>query len=486
MGAEVRSTSRRRRSWFDTFDGDLWVAGLVLEADRDDRSQEVVLRSRHHHAVRWVQRVDEVPRTADELPAEPWRRSLGDVLGLRALIPVAECAVSVTEASLIDARGERVVDLRIEEIGDGEPEGWLRIVPVRGCEREAAEVAARLSAEAGLTPTEGHPLGVLAPDVLARRGATDLVLARDMPAHCAVAVMLDRFDAAMTELEPWLHDPPDTEFLHDYRVALRRSRSVLKLARGILDPADLEHWRPRLRDLQQRTGPLRDIDVFVLEFDEYRSLVPADFDDDLDPVVDLLVRRQLEEQRRLRRYLQTAAHRAMRTSYRTFLDRLTEADAPETPDGASPIGVVGVDRIRAAHRRVLRRGRRVTADSPARDLHEVRIAGKELRYAIELHASLLEPDARGRLIKACKSLQDLLGAFQDAEVHAEATHGLADHLVATGDVPARSIMALGLLAQVFADQHDEIRARFDEEFAAFDRSETTDVLEHAIAGGARP
>lgn len=479
------ATATGHRVWFDTFDGDVWNAGLVLEADRTGRGQEVTLRSRDDHSVRWVQRVDDVPRAAEDLPAGPWRRSLGAVLGLRALVPVAEAQVTVTDAARTDARGKRVVEVRIEDVasGEGGATGWVRVVPVRGYERDAADLATLLGALDALTATDEHPLIDLAPRFVGDTRSPVVDLDPDLPAHRAMAAMLDRFERTMTDIEPWLDDPPDTEFLHDYRVALRRSRSVLKLARGVLDPADLDRWRPELRDLQQRTGPLRDLDVFVLEFGDHHDMVPAEFAAELGPFRELLDRRRADEQRRLRRYLATALHERRRRSYRAFLDALLVADAPDTPDtpdAASPIAEVGAARIRAAHRRVVRRGRRIDAGSPAEDLHEVRIAGKELRYAIELHSSLLDPEARKELVVTCKSLQDLLGAFQDAEVHAAAMYGFADELVAAGDAPARCIMALGLLAQGFADREVEIRARFAASFARFERPETAEVLDRAV------
>jgi CHAD domain-containing protein len=52
--------------------------------------------------------------------------------------------------------------------------------------------------------------------------------------------------------------------------------------------------------------------------------------------------------------------------------------------GAGPTAAeVVVERLDRAHRRVLRRGSRITDRSPAEDLHDLRKRAKELRYLLE-------------------------------------------------------------------------------------------------------
>ena len=66
----------------------------------------------------------------------------------------------------------------------------------------------------------------------------------------------------------------DSEFLHDLRVSVRRSRSVQRELKRVFPPDELAHYRAEFRWLQQATGDVRDLDVHVLEFDDMRALVP--------------------------------------------------------------------------------------------------------------------------------------------------------------------------------------------------------------------
>src|SRR5581483_11196274 len=76
----------------------------------------------------------------------------------------------------------------------------------------------------------------------------------------------------------------DAEFLHDLRVAVRRTRAVLRELREVFPPAELAHFRAEFKWLQGVTGPARDLDVYVLDFDELREIVPDAMRSDLDPV----------------------------------------------------------------------------------------------------------------------------------------------------------------------------------------------------------
>ena len=83
----------------------------------------------------------------------------------------------------------------------------------------------------------------------------------DLPPARAVAVigdaLLDTARKAWTRLD----DPDDSEALHDFRVALRRLRSVLRAFRVYVEPAVSRKLRRRLRDLTRATNSARDSEV---------------------------------------------------------------------------------------------------------------------------------------------------------------------------------------------------------------------------------
>ena len=66
----------------------------------------------------------------------------------------------------------------------------------------------------------------------------------------------------------------DSEFLHDFRVSVRRSRAVQRELKGVFAPAELARFRAEFRWLQQVTGDARDLDVYVLEFERCARWCP--------------------------------------------------------------------------------------------------------------------------------------------------------------------------------------------------------------------
>lgn len=311
----------------------------------------------------------------------------------------------------------------------------------------------------------------------------DVPLTADTSAVEATHAMLRALAAVMTALEPALREPPDSEYLHQYRVALRRSRSVLKQADGIVDATILDEWRPRLRELQRRTNRARDLDVFLLEFPGYLDAVPDRFAGDLEPLRDLLTRERAAEQVLLNGYLASAEHGNLTEEYHTLLaGPLPHVDAP---DARRPAVHLARERIGHAYRRVVKRGKKVGDDSPPEALHRVRIAAKELRYLTELYASLLPAEPRKNVVRQLKKLQDNLGAYQDGAVHIEAIEGFADTLRTDDAVPTRTLLALGLLDESFARLQAAAREEFHGRFKAFAKGAMREKVDELLSPDGR-
>ena len=126
-------------------------------------------------------------------------------------------------------------------------------------------------------------------------------------------------------------------------------------------------------------------------------------------------------------------------------------------------------RLRRAHRRVLRQGRAIGADSPAEQLHDLRKRCKELRYLLEIFASVFDPQAYQRALKDLKGLQDCLGEFQDRQVQQEELREFADQMMAdrVAARAATALLAMGELAGGIGRAQRRARDEFAERFGEF-------------------
>ena len=154
------------------------------------------------------------------------------------------------------------------------------------------------------------------------------------------------------------------------------------------------------------------------------------------------------------------------TGWRQFL--AAPAGGEPVPENAQvPIGELADARLRKLFSRVCKKGRRIDAASPPGDLHALRILCKKLRYLLEFFALLYPPKPVGRLIRTLKGLQDNLGAIQDLTVQARVARRFAEELQAAGEVPVRTLLAMGMLIANLERRRETERAAFAGPFSRF-------------------
>jgi CHAD domain-containing protein len=347
----------------------------------------------------------------------------------------------------------------------------VRLAPVRGYDDELEQVKAALAGQLGLTAAE-QPLADEAvraagrePQGISSKISVELQFGErtDVAAARVLRRLLDVIEA---NTDGTVRDI-DSEFLHDYRVSVRRTRSVQRELKGAFAPEALAHFRAEFRWLQQVTGDSRDLDVYVVDFDVMRSLVPDSMRSDLDPLLEVLRGRRLAARRQMISELRSPRVATLLEGWGAFLDELPSLDEIDRPDAARPIGEVAGARIVKVYGRMVKMGSAIDESSPAEDYHELRKRGKELRYLLELFGGPLYPEEVVKpMVKALKALQDVLGRHQDREVQVAMLSSLRDELVSVrGGVAA--LMATGALVARLREDELAARHEFAARFAAF-------------------
>jgi CHAD domain-containing protein len=484
---------RAHRIWLDTFDWRLYRAGLTLQQVTDRNTAELVLTAtdgtqltaaiaRTSQTPR-APRASRTPRTSrttpplrwpariEALPDGPLQDRLAKVIGNRALLVMAAATSQTSELRLLNPDQKTVARLHVDILtlpGHDPLPAWLSVSEVRGYQPAARRARRLLAATTGVAASRQTLLGA-ALEAAGRRaldytGKVDVKLRPAMPGRESVsALLLQQLDTLEANVDGVLHDT-DTEFLHDLRIAVRRTRSALKLLGDQL-PGELTlRFASEFRWLGDITTPLRDLDVQLEELPSRAAGLVAAQPVDLEPFRVYLTRRRTTARRALNRGLRSDRFATVLGDWRKALlvpraNRRSPA-GPRTADLAA-------ERTRRAYNKVIRMGAAITDDSPAESLHTLRKRCKELRYVLEFFASLHNPQAQRAMVGDLKRLQDCLGEFQDSEVQQYQIRSLAAAMLARQAAPAPTLLAMGEMAGQIGLRQRQARAEFAGRFAAF-------------------
>ncbi len=467
--------------YFDTFDWRLFAAGLLLYGEGRGRQEYLVLvDASDNAAVQHTLVCRRRPRFSQDLPSGALQQQLASVLKMRALLPITEIKTHKTLFKLRNSDRKTVVRALVEQsILVPEHSGQrlktrITLQPVRGYDDWL--VAARNACD------ESHLLEPVAIDQLSEALAAtgrqtcdyssklNIQLTSEMRAdHATKHILLNLLNTLSANIEGTKANI-DSEFLHDFRVAVRRTRSALSQIKQVFEPDVVEQFREAFNWLGQITGPTRDLDVYLLEYQSYRASLPARMCDELSPFYLFLLQAHKKEQRILRLHLEGQRFTTLHQAWHQFLQQPVPAN-PEAAYAAWPVKRVADQRIWRMYRRVIREGRAISPESAAKDLHELRKKCKKLRYLIEFFSSLYDADQVRPLIKILKRLLDNLGEFQDLEVHADHLHGFAAQMQQQGEVPLKTLLAMGALVGSLLQRQQMVQQAFADCFSGFDTGE---------------
>jgi CHAD domain-containing protein len=293
--------------------------------------------------------------------------------------------------------------------------------------------------------------------------APDVKLDAGEPAMAGMRRVLARLAESIEANRPGVIEDAGPEHLHDLRIAIRRTRSLLTEGKRVLPKDVRAHHRHAFRRLGQQTGPVRDLDVFQEVWDREVEALALSGDAGVAKVTWELDARRAAAHAELARLVTSDDTRDMLVGWRRWL-----VDPHVEVDPAVRLGPVVAQRLERAQDRVLRRGRSITPESPSHRLHDLRKDAKRLRYLLEGYGSLLDASGRKEFVGQLKDLQDNLGAHQDAEVQLDLVRLLARDLARAELIDTDTVLAVGRVSDRLVRRQERERAAFDERFGAYD------------------
>jgi CHAD domain-containing protein len=234
----------------------------------------------------------------------------------------------------------------------------------------------------------------------------------------------------------------DPESLHQLRVAARRVRAFLHVARDLVDGEWAAGIDRGMCELGRGSNEARDVDV-LLE-NTRRQIGNLDLRD--RSAGEALIERLRAD----RDELQRAVVATLKSEgYQRVLDQLSLPVVPAEDRPERKLDKLAARELRRLVARVRRLGKRPSDEA----LHALRIKVKRVRYATEL-ASGPKGKKKRRVIDAATRMQDVLGAHQDAVVTEERLREVANALDETGIA-----FVAGRLAERERTKREEIHDR---------------------------
>lgn len=464
---------------YDTFDWRLFRKGWALvasEAGTDLLSMAPRKKRAHHSAARTA------PRWAADLPGPEIRATAAPIIGVRALLPKAEGQVATTTWRVLNEDSKMVARIELKEAQPSNPSvplaGSAQLVlhAVKGYGKDQRLLAKILRA-AGWEESRQDPV-ILRLLALAGRAPgdysadLDLKLEPTMRSAEATKAILRRLLAILRANEPFIGEDIDVEFLHDYRIAIRRTRSVLGQLGRVFIPEIAERFQQDFAAMGRASNRLRDLDVYLLRQTDYTAMLPPELQDGIGPLFEHLRAQRAGALAEVVAEIESPHHAAVLQDWEVFLSE-PSGSHPEAVYAELPIIELAQQRILKRYRRIVKAGRRLLdGQVDEAELHALRIEFKKLRYLLEFFESLFPRKTHKWLVRQLKEVQDILGEINDLRMQEVYLEHIAQELPIANARDRMTILAVGCLVGKLDDRKDAAIAGFAPAFERFASAET--------------
>lgn len=488
FASEVEQPQKESFTYFDTFDWRLYERGFYLQhlqgkwlLTKNESTETMELSGGPNHSQRifpW------------DFPIGQLRTRLESILEVRALLPLTTIESTTTPVRILNKDDKTVCFLFFQRHLMSGAENALitvRLEGVRGYNKQKKNIHTLLHSQGIVDPAPPR-YDFKAGLVSTRRVPGDynskfsIQLDPNFTARQAMVAIYKQLLAAMRCNEEGIIKDLDSEFLHDFRVAIRRTRSGLSLIKNVLPLEITNHFKTKFSHLGSITGPTRDLDVYLLYENNYKSRLPPTLQGSLHTFFMDLATRRAEEQKKLARAMKSSRYSQTTDEWEQYLEGNDETPA-ENAD--TPVIDIARKTIFRRYKKIMKDGMAISELTPDENLHRLRIQGKKLRYSLEFFASLFPKAKITRAIKQLKRLQNNLGDFNDLSVQQEMLHHYLNELRPSSRKNFELATAIGgLLTNLYHEQNRK-REDFHSIFDRFSSSKNV-ALYNELFNTSRP
>ena len=475
---------------YDTFDWRLYNKSLVLLKS----GNKLFLRKLTKNEILHTIGINSLPVFIWDFPDGELKRYLAPILKMRALMKLVEVYSRSTPYRVINRDEKTVARLVVEELRPSgakdaptlETHLWLK--PVKGYPKYSRILAKRL-AGAGLTIGSKKDivhkrLKILNKNSDSYSAKVNIQLDPDMRSDEASQVILRFLLHVIRINETYIEKDLDTEFVHDFRVAIRRTRSALGQIPLVFPTKTTDRFKKDFAFVGKLSNELRDLDVYLLNENAYKAKLPPVLRGDIDPLFDHLRKKRSKALQKVINGLKSKKYQKILKDWEAFLNQPLQ-NGGAAANAELPIVDLACKRIYKKYRNVVKAGDLILEIAEDEMLHVLRIHCKKLRYLMEFFSSLFARKKINVLIDQLKKLQDNLGDFNDLCVQEEYLLDITKELPATHRQLKKTLVAIGSLVGTLGRERQMVKDAFAETFTDFASPENKKLFQELFASKAK-
>lgn len=471
-----RSSTKLFSIFFDSFN---W---LILENNLNlyKRLNTFYLSDNNTNEIKAQQKIQgkKHPKFWWEFPEGELRSLLEKLLNIRALLEIATLQQSKKTYNVLNSDDKIVLRVRLNSYQD-EANGafsLIKLIPLKGYAKESKAFADFLGSF-GLKPDAKSSLQIS----LEKRGIfpgqystrVQPVLDSGLPAGQACNLILQELFQVMQLNIDGIKKDTDTEFLHDFRVSIRRARALLGQVKGVYPQEEAEFLRKNFAKMQKQTNRMRDLDVYLLKKDKYQSMLPPDLQQGLKLFFRDIRKERNKEQKKVKDYLESSVFETDSDIWKKFISHYNRNDSALS---RQPILDTVKPLIFNQYNKIIQMKIKSKADTPAAKFHRLRIECKKLRYLLEFFSSLFPEKEINLGIQYLKKLQDVLGLYHDCVVQKRELSSYLANLEVTNKNHLNLVASLGGLITELSREQGKQHKKFNKIFLTFKKKQNVELF----------
>jgi CHAD domain-containing protein len=423
LSTRHRAIGRQRFTLLDTVDGRVCRAGARLTYSAVG-GQSIFSWKAGGKDSELAVRLPQPPSFAWDFPESALYRALAPVVGPRRLLPQAEAEECGSILDVLDDRGKTVARVCIE-FGQARlptPRASWQPLPtivtlsgLRGYGAHYERLVPVVESRPGIRACPEGSQSVIRGQIGAPEPHDVSALRLDIASGVRADTGTRQIHLALLEImlsnQSGLQANLDSEFLHDFRVAVRRTRSLLGQIKQVFGEDVVSHFSNEFSWLGKLTGPPRDLDVLMLTLRERGRQIPFE---GVEAVIAFLEQKRREEHVRLVEALTGDRFKRLTSEWKAFLQQSSQLAS--APNARRPLADVVFERAWRLSRKIGRLAESLDEATAAEAVHDLRVRAKKLRYLVDVTPGSSEDADLKRVLVALKALQRVLGDFNDAHV----------------------------------------------------------------------